>query len=133
MQRVAKCACGSASITVSGRPYVHAVCHCGNCKKRTGSAFGVNAYFQKSSVAGFEGQTAVYAFHNAARDEDQERHFCSRCGTTLYGYTSKHPDLLWIASGCFAEEPLEEPSITSSHSKKWEWVSIPGTWKVWPE
>lgn len=133
MRRIARCACGSVSVTVSGEPYVHAVCHCSNCKKRTGSAFGVNAYFRKASVVGFEGQTTVYAFHNSSRDEDQERHFCGRCGTSLYGYTSKHPELLWIASGCFAEDPLSEPNITSSHSTKWGWVTIPDAWKVWEE
>lgn len=112
---------------------MHSVCHCNNCKRRTGSAFGVAAYFPKKNVLGCEGDTKVYAFHNAARSEDQERHFCSQCGTTLYGYTSKHPDLVWIASGCFAENPLSEPTITSSHPMKWEWVAIPSTWRVWQE
>lgn len=71
MQRKARCACGAASITVADEPYVHAVCHCGNCKKRTGSAFGINAYFEKAKVVGMEGNTTVYAFHNASRQEDQ--------------------------------------------------------------
>lgn len=133
MERVAKCACGSTSVKVCGEPDLQSVCHCNNCKKRTGSAFGVAAYFQRSNAVGFEGQTTVYAFHNASRNEDQQRHFCSRCGTTLYGYTSRYPKLMWIASGCFAENPLNEPTITSSHSDKWGWVSIPSSWKVWQE
>jgi hypothetical protein len=61
MQRTAKCACGSASITVQGEPEQHNVCHCANCKRRTGSAFGISTYFQKSSVIEQLGETLVYA------------------------------------------------------------------------
>ena len=57
MERVARCSCGSASVRVSGEPIWQAVCHCNNCKQRTGSAFGVSAYFAKSAVLGFEGKT----------------------------------------------------------------------------
>ena len=46
----ATCACGQASITVNARPTMHGVCHCTNCKRRTGSAFGISAYFDKSAV-----------------------------------------------------------------------------------
>lgn len=57
MERLAKCACGLASVKVAGEPALQSVCHCNNCKKRTGSAFGVAAYFQPGSAVGFEGQT----------------------------------------------------------------------------
>ena len=93
----------------------------------------MGAYFAKQAVAGIEGATNVYAFHNAARNEDQRRHFCSKCGTTLFWYSSSLPELVGIAGGCFADEPLGEPSITASHSKKLPWVTVPSTWRVWPE
>lgn len=133
MERLAKCACGSVSLKVSGEPVAHSVCHCNNCKKRTGSAFGVGAYFPKQAVTDIEGETRIYAFHNAARNEDQERHFCVKCGTTICWYISSMPQIIGIAGGCFADDPLSEPNITASHSKKWEWVTIPSEWRVWPE
>jgi len=133
MNRVAKCACGSASLTVSGEPVAHSVCHCNNCKKRTGSAFGISAYFPKLAIVAMQGTTTLYPLHNVVRGDDQERHFCSRCGTTLYWYLSTLPELIGIAGGCFADDPLGEPDITASHSEKWEWVTVPSTWRVWPE
>ena len=132
MERVAKCACGSVSLRTSGEPVAHSVCHCANCRRRTGSAFGMGAYFPKQSVS-IEGETNVYSFHNAARNDDQTRHFCSKCGTTLYWYSSALPELVGIAGGCFTDDPLCEPSITASHSKKLSWVTLPSTWRVWPE
>jgi hypothetical protein len=133
VERLAKCACGSVSVSVSGEPVAHSVCHCNNCKKRTGSAFGISAYFPKQAMASVKGEMNVYAFHNASRNEDQQRHFCSKCGTTVYWFASTLPDVVGIAGGCFADNPLGEPTITASHSKKLDWVAVPSTWRVWPE
>jgi len=38
--RKALCCCGACSIEVEGDPAINAICHCANCKRRTGSAFG---------------------------------------------------------------------------------------------
>jgi hypothetical protein len=133
MERVARCSCGSASICTSGEPVWQSVCHCNHCKKRTGSAFGIGAYFKKSAVIRIEGESRVYAFQTADGSAAIERYFCATCGTTLYWYSSTLPKLVGIAGGCFADDPLGEPSVTASTSKKLDWVAIPSTWRVWPE
>jgi hypothetical protein len=129
MPNAARCACGSTKISVSGDLVAHAVCHCDNCKQRTGSAFGISAYFRRSDVTSIEGEMAVYSLHNEKRNEDQERHFCKKCGTTLFWYMSRYPDFIGIAGGCFTE-PLGEPKINSSASKKLSWVVIPEHWQL---
>lgn len=130
MQRTALCACGQASITVNSDPTMHGVCHCTNCKRRTGSAFGISSYFARSSVVERSGQTTDYAFHHASQNHDQERHFCSKCGTTLFWYVSTLPELIGIAAGCFADGGLPDPSFSVTHAKKESWVGLPETWKV---
>lgn len=130
MPRIARCACNSAAISVAGEYVAYAVCHCDNCKKRTGSAFGISAYFRKSDVVSIEGETTTYALHNAKRNEDQERHFCKKCGTTLFWYMSTYPEFVGIAGGCFTDEPLGEPKINASASKKLPWVAVPDHWQV---
>ncbi|MCA3222112.1 MAG: GFA family protein [Burkholderiales bacterium] len=79
------------------------------------------------------GQTHVYAFHHAAQDHDQARHFCARCGTTLFWFVSALPDLIGIAGGCFAGEALPEPTYSVTDGQREPWVSLPGTWKVWAQ
>ena len=127
---IARCACARTSITVAGDPRFHAVCHCTNCKRRTGSAFGVSAYYQRAAIIEQVGATSVYALHNAHRKEDQERHFCPTCGTTLFWTTSTAPELVGIAAGCFGEEQPGVPRATFTHAKKLPWVGLPETWKV---
>lgn len=129
----ATCACGDSSITVNAHPRMLGVCHCTNCKRRTGIAFGISAYFARDAVVRQVGQTHVYAFHHAAQDHDQARHFCARCGTTLFWFVSALPDLIGIAGGCFAGEALPEPTYSVTDGQREPWVSLPGTWKVWAQ
>jgi len=129
----ATCACGDSSITVNAHPRMLGVCHCTNCKRRSGSAFGISAYFARDAVVRQVGQTHVYAFHHAAQDHDQARHFCARCGTTLFWFVSALPDLIGIAGGCFAGEALPEPTFSVTDGQREPWVSLPGTWKVWAQ
>ena len=129
----ATCACGSSSITVNVGPLMLGVCHCTNCKRRTGSAFGISAYFAKDAVVRQEGDTKVYAFHHAAQNHDQQRHFCPHCGTTLFWFVSSLPDKIGIAGGCFAGEGLPEPSYSVTDGRREPWVSLPANWKVWAE
>ena len=127
----ASCACGGVAITVASSPRLHAVCHCTNCKRRTGSAFGVSTYFERSAVSEIAGETRIYAFRDAQGNE-QQRHFCTRCGTTLYWFTSALPDRIGIAAGCFGEEEaLPEPSMSVSDARRKPWVSLPRSWKVY--
>jgi hypothetical protein len=114
-------------------PTTHGVCHCTNCKRRTGSAFGISAYFDRAAVVGRTGETNVYAFHHAPQGHDQARHFCPVCGTTLYWFVSTLPEKIGIAGGCFAEEGLPEPTYSVSERNREVWVSLPGHWQACPQ
>ena len=129
----ATCACGQASITVSSLPSMHGVCHCSNCKRRTGSAFGVSAYFEQDAVVAQIGETKTYAFHHAAQNHDQEHHFCPKCGTTLFWFVSAAPGKIGIAGGCFADGGLPEPTYSVTDRKREPWLSLPPQWKVYAE
>lgn len=127
----ATCACGQASITVQSPPKTLGVCHCTNCKRRTGSAFGMSAYFEKSSVVATRGETQVYRFWHEAQSHEQERHFCRQCGTTLFWFVPTLPDSIGIAGGCFAGQGLPEPTYSVSDARRERWVGLPTSWKVW--
>jgi hypothetical protein len=131
MNRTAKCACGAAVISVAGEPSIYAVCHCVNCKRRTGSAFGISLYFKKAEVTDQTGDTLVYAFQDQG-DKHQRRHFCQRCGTTLFWYTSGLPDLIGIAGGCFGEDLPGEPKLSATHARKYAWVTLPESLRLLP-
>jgi hypothetical protein len=128
MSRTAQCICGSIAVSVNGEPRMHAVCHCEDCKRMTGSAFGISAYFLRSDVTEMKGEPTVYAVRR--RDDDQEFHFCKTCGGTVFWYTGARPHLIGIAGGCFPVGSLGEPSISAKHPQKLPWVGLPDNWKV---
>jgi hypothetical protein len=111
---------------------MHGICHCTNCKRRTGSAFGISAYFDKATVMARSGETKVFSFHHAAQGHDQERHFCVNCGTTLYWFISTLPEKIGIAGGCFADDDLPSPNYSVNDRKREPWLSVPSTWKLFP-
>ena len=130
MTITATCACGACSISVSGTPVANAVCHCDNCKRRTGSAFGQSAYFRNEDVVGTAGEMTLYALYNKHRNEDQERFFCTKCGSTLYWRATTYRGFVGIATGCFPPGALGEPTLSASASKRLPWVTIPDSWQV---
>jgi hypothetical protein len=129
--RIATCACGSASIELSGAPKIHAVCHCANCRRRTGSAFGWSAYFPREALSASRGDLTEYALRDAARGVDQRRFFCTRCGSTLYWFDdAKFPTLVGVAAGCLVEPLPAPPTLSASHGGKCAWLDLPGEWKT---
>ncbi|MEM7170770.1 MAG: GFA family protein [Pseudomonadota bacterium] len=123
MIRQAECCCGDAFVRVKGEPALYGLCHCDNCKQRTGSAFGMNAYFKEEQILEKSGDMGIYVI----RDE-QQRFFCKRCGTTLFWTSSWRPGSLAIAAGCFVDNPLAAPALTVSNEAKCDWLSLPADW-----
>jgi len=124
MIRKATCCCGKCSIEVEGEPTLNAICHCGSCKKRTGSAFGWSAYFADGQVLRQAGEFKIYAI---SLPSPAQRSFCANCGSTLFWKAGILPEHVGIAAGCFADKPLDPPSVTSSNHGQCAWVTLPET------
>ena len=77
MSRIARCYCGSLRAEATGEPAI-ALCHCTACQRRTGSAFGVVAFFPKEQVR-IEGPSKVYV-RGSGSGRKVEFHFCPDCG-----------------------------------------------------
>jgi hypothetical protein len=84
MVRIAHCSCGSLRAEATGEPARLGVCHCTECQRRTGSAFGVGAYFRKEQVRA-EGPSKVYV-RSSDSGRKIEQHFCPECGSTVFWY-----------------------------------------------
>ena len=70
------CLCGDVRLVAAGRPYRVGLCHCMDCRKHHGSLFHASAIYPAEAVA-IEGATRDYA----------GRHFCPRCGSSVFART----------------------------------------------
>lgn len=48
--RTATCACEQLRVTCTSDPMKISLCHCLDCQKRTGSTFGVAAFFPRKDI-----------------------------------------------------------------------------------
>jgi hypothetical protein len=127
MTRKASCCCGACSVAVEGDPALNALCHCSNCKQRTGSAFGWSAYFDNGRIQAAGGELKVYRIEGT---NPQRRWFCATCGTTLLWKVDRWPEQTGIAGGCFVDPPLPEPTATVSNNGRCAWLGLPADWRT---
>ena len=125
MNHKAKCQCGALSISSTQDPDFVIACNCRACQRRTGSAFGVGAYFRKATVA-IEGESGEWQ-RTAPSGRSLSNHFCPKCGSTVFWSLEMRPDHYGVAGGNMVS-PLPEPQRAIWTSEKHDWVSFPDDW-----
>ncbi|HQP44047.1 MAG TPA: GFA family protein [Thermoanaerobaculales bacterium] len=121
--RHAACSCGQLSVIVHGEPVRISVCHCLECQRRTGSAFGAQARFRKADV---EIRGASTAYRRIADSGNAIRfHFCPTCGSTIYYQSEDQPELVAVPVGAFADPDFPAPWVSVYESRKHSWVGLP--------
>lgn len=130
MQRTAQCSCGSVKLVVTGEPDSVVACHCLECQHRTGSVFGVGAYFPSEQVT-VSGPTREYARPTDAGNRFFT-HFCPTCGTSTHWSSSKSPALVGIAVGTFADASFLAPVRSVWEQSKHCWVDMSAAQQHFP-
>jgi hypothetical protein len=121
--RDAACTCGQLQLTVEGDPVRISMCHCLACKRRTGSAFGIQARFAASGVQ----ITGRYSDFVRISDDGEQRtfHFCPDCGATVFYTLDGVPDLVAVPIGAFADPLFPAPTVSVYESRRNPWVVVP--------
>ena len=123
--RTASCRCGQLRVTATGEPVRLSVCHCLNCKKRSGSAFAVQARWPGAQVS-MEG--AAKTFDIVADSGNRATfHFCPDCGSDVYYVIDgKFDGLIAIPLGAFDDPFFGSPEYSVWEQRKHPWVEITG-------
>jgi hypothetical protein len=119
----AACSCGQLRLTAEGDPVRISVCHCLACKRRTGSAFGVQARFPAERVR-IKGAHTDYV---RISDEGDGRtfSFCPECGATVFYRLDSVPDVVAVPVGAFADPGFPAPTVAVYESRQHPWVELP--------
>jgi hypothetical protein len=118
--REAKCTCGALSATATGDPIRNSVCHCLDCKRRTGSAFSWNAHWPGERVE-ISGEAAT-----ATRSSEEgfwcRYHFCPACGVTVWYEIERRPGVISIPVGAFADPDFPPPTVEVYAERRCAWL-----------
>ena len=124
-ERTASCRCGQLKATVTGDPVRLSVCHCLNCKRRSGSAFAVQARWPADQVT-IEGQSKGFELI-ADSGNRATFHFCPQCGSDVhYEINGKFDGLIAIPLGAFDDPYFASPKFSVWEGRKNDWVDIIG-------
>ncbi|GAA0277028.1 hypothetical protein GCM10009127_17210 [Alteraurantiacibacter aestuarii] len=100
------------------------LCHCSDCRKRSGSPFGAMAYFPRDAVS-VEGEAREFT-----RPSDNgftfTTGFCPDCGSTVYGLASRMPQIMGLTLGTLEEGAQLAPTRSVYEQGRFDWVQVPG-------
>lgn len=122
MVRTARCCCGALRIETTGEPAFVIACHCHACQRRTGSAFGVSAYFEGVQVRS-EGPSSVYV-REGQEGRKLRFHFCPSCGTTVHWDADVFPGRVAVAVGAFTDPGFPPPTRSIYEETQHAWVAF---------
>jgi hypothetical protein len=123
--RVAACHCGQLRLDVTGDPFAVSICNCRACQRRTGSAFGMQAAFEKGRVQ-VHGRFNDYTRISDEPDRKEHVfHFCPDCGSQVFYTEPTESELIVVAVGAFADPSFPPPTESGYDSRRHPWVGLP--------
>ena len=131
MQLEGSCHCGAVKFRLNSRhPYPFNICYCSICRKtQGGGGFAINLSGEADSVEidGTDSITVYQAKTDPAASEPSpaERHFCKHCGSGLWVWDPRWPDLVHpFASAIDTELPPAPEHTHLMLGSKAGWVPL---------
>lgn len=125
------CLCSSVKFQISGDVIELGICHCSQCRKAYGAAFGSVAVVAREDFSYIGGEDLVRSFAQSAR---VNRYFCGRCGSPLPMVEAWDP-LVGIPAGLLDDEPGVSASshiFVGSRAPWWEISDSLPQHETWP-
>jgi hypothetical protein len=129
MKLEGSCHCGAVKFSLeSNTPYPYQRCYCSICRKtQGGGGFAINIMGWTDSLV-VEGEENISVYHAVLEGKQSplERRFCSKCGSGLWVYHDKWPDLIHPFASAI-DTPLPRPAeiVHMMLRYKAEWIDVP--------
>jgi hypothetical protein len=121
-ERQGGCQCGRVRYRITAQPLMLVACHCKECQRASGSAFGLSLIMPQAGVA-IEGELKLFE-----RSSDSGRplkcFFCPECGTRIY-HQPAHAPVINIRAGTLDDTSWLDPKMHAWTSSKQPWVLLP--------
>ena len=103
------CLCGAVRYEYRGEVGPASYCHCEDCRRCSGGAFGISVRLETSGFRVVHGRAHSFT-KRADSGNALTRHFCAECGSPLYTSSPVHPSHLYVKAGSLDDPALVEPT-----------------------
>lgn len=118
------CLCGAIRFAITQPIAPATYCHCTDCRKMTGSAFGVSFPANLKDLRLLSGTPGLYTTTSQGGTEIT-RNFCRDCGSPLFTTSERHPGRVFIKAGALDDPEGIEPGLEIWRASKVSWATIP--------
>lgn len=112
------CLCGAIAFRISGPFDSFFLCHCGHCRKDTGSAHAANLFAASARLIWLSGEGNIRTFR--LPDTRHEKSFCSECGSAVPGLQGEGA-MLVVPAGSLDEPVAIRPDAHIFCASRAEW------------
>ena len=109
---------------IEGKPLSLAACHCTECQRQSGSAFGMSLIVPKDAFRLLAGEPRTFT-RTADSGWTVGCVFCPSCGTHIYHEPARMKETLNIKPGTLDDTSWLTPGLHLWTKSKQPWVPIP--------
>ncbi len=118
------CLCGAVRYRITAEPVTSTVCHCRDCQRFTGSAFGALVYVPKEALT-IEGTMKTFTSLGGS-GKPMLRHFCPECGSSIAQEPGTRPGVVVLNVGTLDDPKLMTPAREIFCDDALPWVQTVG-------
>lgn len=118
------CNCGAVRYRLAGAPLAVAVCHCGNCRRQSGSAFSVNVVVRADAMT-LSGDLTSWEDRDTESGAPVLREFCATCGSPIRSLSLASPKVAIVKAGTADDPGKFVPALHVWTASALPWVDIP--------
>lgn len=96
------CSCEAVRYAISAMPLLIYACHCTQCQRASGSAFGLSMPVVAENFALIRGKPKPWRRSGPGGVEDTSW-FCGECGGCIFGQSLKHLGIITVRAGTLDE------------------------------
>ena len=117
------CQCGSVRYVVTTEPIRLLACHCRECQRQSGSAFGMSMLVKKDNLT-VTGLTKQFR-RMADSGNEVTGVFCPECGVRIYHVLKSAQDVLALKPGTLDDARWLRPELFIWMKSAQSWVPVP--------
>ena len=122
MEIKGRCLCGAVRYDAHVEPEFVGVCHCRDCQKFTGSAFGTLVGLPQSALE-IQGELKSYSKLGDS-GKPIVRLFCPECGSSIAEAPSTRPGMLILNAGTLDDPTCVTPIVEIYCDRALPWVQL---------